>query len=313
MVFDSIGTIFVSVPPRPCACQLTSPPNKDRQTSALRALRLLDPQEVGRHEPDDVLKVYFEVESLLLQDHPERSFHRIVEGTLRDTLHRLGASNRYDSVLLKGACEDALRLGLYPDVQKTIDALCSQGITIVGLAVPGASLFALPPLPQSFIFDTFSQDARALLQTSSDLFSTLFERLQSIRDDLEGKEQVLFVTTGRFRVLESARLAGYPTALVQHSLESKVDLYPTCSPTLLVPNGLDELTEKLGTTPGVCIAEDNQDDEFAVRAGLYQGAELLGSGSFGRHPLDIPSSRKLTHARGSLGRSPCPDGCASGD
>ena len=104
-----------------------------------------------RHEPDDVLKVYFEVESLLLQDHLERSFHRIVESALRDTLRRLGASNRYDPVLLKGACEDFLRLGLYLDVQKTIDALCSQGITVIGLAVPGASLFALPPLPQSFI------------------------------------------------------------------------------------------------------------------------------------------------------------------
>ena len=41
--------------------------------SALRALRSLAPQEVGKHQPEDVHKVYFEVESLLLQDHPDDS------------------------------------------------------------------------------------------------------------------------------------------------------------------------------------------------------------------------------------------------
>lgn len=261
---------------------MTSFHNKDRQTPALRALHSLDPQEVGRHEPEDVLKVYFEVESLLLQDNPEWGLHRVVEGALKDTLHRLGSLNRYDLVLLKGACEDVLRLSLYPDTEETIEELCSQGITVVGLSVPGASSFALPPLPQAFIFDSFFQDTSALSKTSPDLFSTLFERLRSIRDDLEGKEQVLVVTTGRFRVLEPARLADYPTALIQHNLESKVDLHPTCSPTLLVTGGLNGLNEKLLTFPGICTVENAEAGVFAIRAGLFQGVEALGNGSFGR-------------------------------
>lgn len=254
---------------------------------ALRALHALDPQEAGKHEPEDVLKVYFEAEFLLLQDNPEWGFYRVVEGALKETLHRLSALNRYDPVVLKGACEDVLWLSLYPDSVKTIEALCLQGMMVVGLRVPGASSFVLPPFPQSFIFDSVSQDTCALLKTSPDLFLTLFDRLRSIRDDLEGKEQVLVVTTGCFRVLEPAHFAGYPTALIQHNLESKVDLFPTCLPTVLIPGGLNGLQEKLATFSGVCTIGDAQVDMLAVCAGLYQGAEVLGSGSFGRLPLDI--------------------------
>ena len=119
--------------------------NKDRETSALRALRLLDPQEICKHQPEDILKVYFEAESLLLQDNPEWDLPRVVESALIVSLHRLGAMNQYDPVLLKRAREDVLQLGLYPDVKKTLDDLCSQGITVVGLRVPDASLFVLSP------------------------------------------------------------------------------------------------------------------------------------------------------------------------
>jgi hypothetical protein len=253
----------------------------------LRALHSLDPHEVGKHEPEDVLKVYFEAESLLLQDNPEWGLYQVVEEALKDALHHLGALNQYSPAALEGACEDALRLSLYPGAEKTIEALCSQGIVVVGLSVPSASSFILPPLPQSFIFDSVSQGACALLKTSPDLFSTLFQRLQSIWEDLQEKEQALVVTTGRFRVLEPAHFAGYPTALIQHNLESRVDLYPTCLPTLLVPTGLCGLVEKLATFTGVCTTKGAGAQVFTVRAGLYQGAEVLGRGSFGRLLLDF--------------------------
>ena len=245
-------------------------------------MRLLDPQEIGKHEPEDVLKVYFEAESLLLQDNPEWDLPRVVESAMKATLHRLGAMNQYDLVLLKRAREDVLQLGLYPDVEKTLDDLCSQGITVVSLSVPDASSFVLPLLPGLFIFDSFSQDSRVLLKTSLDLFSTLFERLQSIRGNLKGKEQVLVITTGRFRVLELARNAGYPTILVQHNLESKVKLFPTRSPTLIIPGGLNELKEKIMTFSGDCATEDPGNHVYVMRAGPYHGVDVLGNGSFGR-------------------------------
>lgn len=172
-------------------------------------------------------------------------------------------------------------------MKKTTEALCSRGITVVGPHVPGASSFDLPALPPSFIFDSFHQDTSALFKTSSDLFPTLLERLQYIRDDLEGKEQVLVVTTGRFRVLELAHVAGYPAALIEHNLESKVNLDHTCSLTVLVPGGWSSLPEKLGAFLGAFTDKDAGADMFTVRAGPYQGAELLGHGSFGRQSFDL--------------------------
>ena len=151
--------------------------------------------------------------------------------------------------------------------------------------VPDASSFILPLLPKSFSFDSFSQDSRALLETSSDLFFTLFERLQSIRGRLGGKGTSL---RHHHWSIQSTRACPYcSTTLVQHNLESKVNPYPTCSPTLLIPGGLNQLKEKVMTFAGDCTDEDSGIDAFSVRAGLYQGVQVLGSRSFGRQPFDI--------------------------
>jgi hypothetical protein len=118
------------------------------------------------------------------------------------------------------------------------------------------------------------------------MFSDLSERC-SVAWGIAEKNQVLVVTSSPYRVMEPARMAGFPTVLVQRPerLGSKLNLR-TSDPTLLI-DGLQALPVKLQNTslvhcplPPRMPAHIGGLKPLRVR-GMYQMIKLLGAGSSG--------------------------------
>ncbi|KAG1868454.1 kinase-like domain-containing protein [Suillus subluteus] len=114
------------------------------------------------------------------------------------------------------------------------------------------------------------------------MFSGLLERC-CVAWGIAEKNQVLVVTSNPYRVMEPARMAGFPTVFVQRheGLGSRLNLR-TSDPTLAV-DGLQALLRQLQNTPYIHspLPLETFIRTFRIR-GMYQTTHLLGMGSSGR-------------------------------
>jgi casein kinase 1 len=155
------------------------------------------------------------------------------------------------------------------------------------LPIPDVKSFSLPQLPSGLNVSNEPAPLSDLFSQNRPMFSGLSERC-SVAWGIAEKNQVLVVTSSPYRVMEPARMAGFPTVLVQRPerLGSKLNLR-TCDPTLLI-DGLQALPVKLQNTslvhcplPPRMPAHIGFLKPLRVR-GMYQMTKLLGVGSSGR-------------------------------
>ncbi|KAG2071481.1 kinase-like protein [Suillus decipiens] len=260
IAFDLFGTIF------------------DRDSAVNEAMRLLSPTHPDRRR---LSEVYLECELMRHRDNPDALYTDIVQHALVDVCTFLGVS--LSEVLLREAVQTILQPGLYADAEAAVRTLLDQGYTVVGLPIPDAQSFSLPQLPSGLTVDDRPAPLSALFTQNSSMFSDLLERCRLACGTAE-RTQVLVVTSSRYRVMEPASVAGFPTVLVQRPgcLESEVKL-GTSDPTPTI-DGLQVLQIQLQNlsahrrspvehTP-ICVKE------FRI-CGMYQVTKLLGMGSFG--------------------------------
>lgn len=226
-------------------------------------------------------EVYLECELMRHRDNPDALYTDVVRQALGDVCAFLGTP--LSEELLREAVQTILQPGLYADAEAAVRTLLDQGYTVIGLPIPDAQSFSLPQLPSGLIVDGQPAPLSNLFSQNPSMFSDLLERRRLVCSTIE-RTQVLVVTSSRYRVMEPASVAGFPTALVQRPgcLESKVKL-GTSDPTL-VADGLQALQMQLKTSsalhPSPVEHTPSRIKEFRV-CGMYQVTTSLGMGSFG--------------------------------
>ncbi|KAG2340923.1 hypothetical protein BDR05DRAFT_840076, partial [Suillus weaverae] len=201
----------------------------DRDGAVNEAMRLLSPTHADRRQ---LSEVYLECELMRHIDNPDALYTDIVRHALGDVCTFLGAPP--SGVLLHEAVQTILQPSLYADAEAAVRMLVDQGYTVVGLPIPDAHSFSLPQLPSGLTVGDQPAPLSDLFTQNPSMFSDLFEHCRLACGTVE-RTQVLVVTSSRYRVMEPASVAGFPTILVQRPgcLESKVKL-GTSDPTLAV-------------------------------------------------------------------------------
>ncbi|KAG0707893.1 kinase-like domain-containing protein [Suillus ampliporus] len=250
----------------------------DRDGAVDDAMRLLSPTHPDRRR---LSEVYLETELLRHRDNADAPYTDIVQHALEDVCTFLGAP--LSEVVLCEAAQTILRPGLYADAEAAVKTLLDQGYMVVGLPIPDAKSFSLPQLPSGLTLDDQSAPLSDLFGQNPFIFSDLLERCRLACGTVE-RTQVLVVTSSRYRVMEPASVAGFPTILVQRSgcLGSGVNL--RTSDTTLVVDGLRALQIQLQQSsalhPSPVERIPNHLQEFRV-CSMYQATKSLGQGSFG--------------------------------
>ncbi|KAG1717675.1 hypothetical protein EDB19DRAFT_1183752 [Suillus lakei] len=250
----------------------------DRDGAVNQAMRLLSPTHLDRRR---LSQVYLECELMRHRGDPDALYTDIVRHALEDVCTFIGVP--LSEVLLCEAVQTILQPGLYADAEAAVRTLLDQGFTVVGLPIPDAKSFSLPQLPFGLTVDDQPAPLSDLFGQNPSMFSGLLERCQLACGIVE-KTQVLVVTSSRYRVMEPASVAGFPTVLVQRPgcLGLGVKL-GTSDPTLEI-DGLQALQMQLQTSsalhPSPVERTPSRVKEFRV-CGMYQVTKSLGMGSFG--------------------------------
>ncbi|KAG2071500.1 kinase-like protein [Suillus decipiens] len=250
----------------------------DRDGAINEAMRLLSPTH-----PDNrrLSKVYLECELMRHRDHTDAPYHDIVRHALQDVCSILKAPP--SEAVLREAIQTVLQPGFYADAEAAVKTLLVQGYVLSCLPIPGAESFSLSQLPSGLNLHDQPAPLSDLFGQNPSIFPDLFARCR-LKCGTIDRTQILVVTSSRYRVMEPASLAGFPTILVQRPgcLESEVKL-GTSDPTPTI-DGLQVLQIQLQNlsahrrspvehTP-ICVKE------FRI-CGMYQVTKLLGMGSFG--------------------------------
>ncbi|KAG0707894.1 kinase-like domain-containing protein [Suillus ampliporus] len=239
----------------------------DRDGAINDAMCLLSPTHPNRRR---LSEVYLECELMRHRDNADAPYTDIVRYALEDVCTFLGT--QLTETVLREAVQTILRPGLYADAEEG-----------VGLPIPDAKSFSLPQLPSGLTLNDQPAPLSDLFSQNPSTFSDLLERCRLARGTVE-RNQVLVVTSSRYRVMEPASVAGFPSILVQRPgcLGSGVKL-GTSDPTLVV-DGLQALHIQLQTSsalhPSPVERTPSRVKEFRV-CDMYQVTNSLGMGSFG--------------------------------
>ncbi|KAG1887625.1 hypothetical protein F4604DRAFT_1717852 [Suillus subluteus] len=250
----------------------------DRDGAINEAMRLLSPTY-----PDNrrLSKMYLECELMRHRDHTDAPYNDIVRHALQDVCTVLEAPP--SEAVLQEAIQTILQPGLYADAEAAVKTLLIQGYVLVCLPIPGVKSFLLPQLPSGLTLHDQPAPLSDLFRHNHSIFSDLLERCR-LKCRTIDRTQILVVTSSRYRVMEPASMAGFPTILVQRPgcLESDVKL-GTSDPTLAV-DGLQVLQMQLQNSsalhPSPVERTPTHVKEFRI-CGMYQVTKLLGMGSFG--------------------------------
>lgn len=210
-------------------------------------MRLLSPL----HQDKRLLsELYLECELTRHRDNTDTPYIGVVRHALDDICNLLELLP--NEVVFRQAVQTILQPGLYSDAEAAVRTLLDQGYALLGLPIPDAKSFPLPPLPSGLTIDNESIPVPLsdLFTQNHSMFSDLLERCRVAWGATE-KSQVLVVTSSRYRVMEPACMAGFPTVLVQRleGLGSRLDLR-TSDPTLAV-DGLRALQRQLQNTSSI--------------------------------------------------------------
>ncbi|KAG1839141.1 hypothetical protein DFJ58DRAFT_859919 [Suillus subalutaceus] len=249
----------------------------DRDGAITDAMRLLSPLHSDRRR---LSELYLECELMRHKDHADTPYIDIVRHALEDVCIFLELP--LNEVAFREAVETILQPGLYADAEAAVGTLLDQGYALLGLPIPDAKSFSLPQLPSGLNVDDEPAPLSELFSQNHSMFSGLLERC-CVAWGIAEKNQVLVVTSNPYRVMEPARMAGFPTVLVQRheGLGSRRNLR-TSDPTLAV-DGLQALLRQLQNTPYIHspLPLETFIRTFRIR-GMYQTTHLLGMGSSGR-------------------------------
>jgi hypothetical protein len=277
IAFDIFGTILVSFIFLSYMRKLLTC-NQDRDGAINEAMRLLSPTH-----PDirRLSKAYLECELMRHRGHTDAPYNDIVRHALQDVCTVLEAPP--SEAVLREAVQTILQPALYADAETAVETLLAEGYVMVCLPIPGMTSFSLPRLPFGLTLHGQPAPLSDLFGQNHSIFSDLWERCR-LKCGTIDKTQILVVTSSRYRAMEPASMAGFPTILVQRPgcLESDVKL-GTNDPTLAV-DGLQVLQMQLQNSstlhPSPVEHTQARVKEFRV-CGIYQVTKLLGMGSFG--------------------------------
>lgn len=251
----------------------------DRDGAINEAMRLLSPTH-----PDNrrLSKLYLECELMRHRDHTDALYNDIVGHALQDVSTVLETPP--SEAVLREAVQTILQPGLYADAEVAVKTLLIQGYVLVCLPVPGGKSFSLPQLPSGLTLHDQHAPLSDFFGQNHSMFSNLLERCR-LKCETIDRNQILVVTFSRYRVMEPASMAGFPTILVQRPgcLESEAKL-GTSDPTLVVDRLQDlqmQLQNLSAHHPSPILERTPiRVKEFRV-CGIYQVTKLLGMGSFG--------------------------------
>jgi casein kinase 1 len=240
-------------------------------------MRLLSPLHSDRRQ---LSELYLECELMRHKDHADTPYIDIVRHALEDVCIFLELP--FNEVVFREAVQTILQPGLYADAEAAVGTLLDQGYKLLGLPIPDAKSFSLPQLPSGLDVDDESAPLSDLFSQNHLMFSGLLKRC-CVAWGVAEKNQVLVVTSSPYRVMEPARMAGFPTALVQRpeGLGSRLNLR-TSDPTLAV-DGLHALPRQLQKpihSPLPLERVHSLARTSRIR-GMYQKTNLLGMGSSG--------------------------------
>lgn len=253
----------------------------DRDGAINDAMRLLSPTHPDRHR---LSELYLECELMRHRDNSDAPYTSIVRQALEDVCVFLEVP--LSEVVLYKAVQAVLQPSLYADAEAAVGTLLDQGYALLGLPIPDAKSFLLPPLPFGLDVDNEPAPLSNLFSQNHSIFSGLLERCRSACSTAE-KSQVLVVTSSCYQVMEPVSMAGFPTVLVRRpgDLGSGVNLR-TSRPTLLIDR-LQALPVKLQNTSLIHCPSPPQMQPYIgctmplrVR-GMYKMTKLLGTGSSG--------------------------------
>ncbi len=262
---------------------------KDRESAIREALAHLIPPNLAERLEYDIVEAYIECEALQSCTHPDMTYSDLARVSLQDFGNQLGLSFKED--MLDGAFKHILQPRLHEDVEKSISNLRAHGYTLLALPpVDRATLseYIEPSLPAGISLGACPESSSPLYDQNPTLFSALLDHCDSIHPGIKSC-QILVVSTGQYRVLEPAGIAGLPTAFIrrENNLESNINL-GTTAPTF-VANGLDGLCSQLNAGSGldtssealpISVTDDIRIQKFRIKW-FYQVTRALGSGSFG--------------------------------
>lgn len=262
---------------------------KDRESAIREALAHLIPPNFAERLEYDIIEAYIECEALQSCAHPDMTYSNLARASLRNFGNQLGFSFKED--MLDGALQLILQPHLHEDVETSISNFCAHGYTLLALPPVDhvtSSRYMTPCLPAGISFAVSPDTSSPLYTQSPTLYSDLLKQCESIHPGIKPC-QILVVSTGQYRVLEPASIAGLPTAFIrrENNLESNINL-GTTAPTF-VANGLDGLFSRLDAGNGseaspevlpTSVTDDIRIQEFRIKQ-FYQATKVLGSGSFG--------------------------------
>lgn len=234
----------------------------------------------------DFARLYIDIEAFrAAQDH-EADYPTVSKHALRELCRML--HHDVDETVLEDAVEVIVNPPVYPDVQKSLAELLSEGYDLAFLTHHSKSmiLVILEVLLPGF------DHSRVHVITSSyrDLCLRLSTPLEKLSKVVEGRglerSQVLLVTSNRFRGVEPAHALSIPSALLcrpeSESLETAVSLsYQTLSP-LISLTSLADLVKTLRSSssrlePGADVdpAEPEDSDDDDIKQASIQDGQLL--------------------------------------
>ncbi|KAG1841823.1 hypothetical protein DFJ58DRAFT_807718 [Suillus subalutaceus] len=145
--------------------------------------------------------IAFDIFGTILDHHTDAPYNDIVRHALQDVCTVLEAPP--SEAVLQEAIQTILQPGLYADAEAAVKTLLIQGYVLVCLPIPGVKSFLLPQLPSGLTLHDQPAPLSDLFGQNHSIFSDLLERCR------------LKLTSSRYRVMEPASMAGFPTILVQ--------------------------------------------------------------------------------------------------
>ncbi|OBZ66380.1 hypothetical protein A0H81_13636 [Grifola frondosa] len=223
IVFDLFGTVL------------------DRDRAIRDALSPLK----GQFTATEMFELYIESEALRRICSPDAPISELIRSALEDVARH--ADVAVDEEVLNSTMQQIIRPQLYPDAMPAVNALYMHGYRLIYMSSGDANSIRQVQSPLASKLEISWTMSIASHSPMPDSYASLFEHCAATVPSIK-PDQIMVVTSSRYRVVEPASDAGMPSALVQRAenLESKVDFRDNGVPATVTVDGLGSLCEWLG-------------------------------------------------------------------